>query len=889
MQKDNNILCSFRDELKQEMKEFVSQQEKKFPKHDVLKVDLHCHDKNSDVPDELLGRILNVPETWLSTKRLLKTLNKNKVDVVTITNHNNARSCFELKKEKQDVLVGAEFSVYVPDFSIGIHVLTYGFTQEQEKMLNKLRKNVYQFLQYTRANNLPTIWAHPLYHYKSNGVPPFDFFSKMALLFERFEVINGQRDTWQNMLVKMWIESITPEQIDENAKKFTIDINLYCKDRYKKSFSGGSDSHMGIFSGQTGTYLYVPDLQSRIKHTPASQLALEAIQNGDMAPYGSHQNSERLTVAFIDYVCQIAMYKQDPGLLRILLHKGTTSDKILALVISNAFAEIKRHRVTMKFVSIFHNSFLGKAPKKSKRLIVPKVYKPIFNEAIKIAKAYEREDEDMTQKLYESINKIHNQLNNLLFDRVNDKLNKLQKNKLLKNIKPDELIEKLEMSSYLRSFVEGRYEKNKKKNKKNTDFASFLDGLPFPFLASTLILAANFTSAKVMYNNRELLTTFANKINKLKHPNRILWLTDTFDDKNGVSSVLQQWHNEIKKQNLPIDIMVCSNNVKPDKNLIVVKPLVEINIPGYEQQPLRIPDFNKIHNMFLANEYNKIICSTEGVMGLMAVYLKNAYTVPAYFYIHTDWIMFARKVINLDAQNISRVRRMLRTYYGAFDKLFVLNTDHKQWLTSKDMGFDEKNVCLTAHWVNNSCKKIETTKKQVFGLNDDEQVLLFVGRLSAEKGVFDIADIYNKVKKSVANIKMVFAGTGPDEKKLKKLMPDALFLGWVSADKLPKIYSAADLLILPSKFDTFSCVVLESLNCQLPVIAYKSKGPKDILKNKKCGMLATGKNDMLKQIIEYFNDTKKQTKLKNGTVKRAKDYNKNDIVEQFLNDLEIEQ
>ena len=36
-----------------------------------------------------------------------------------------------------------------------------------------------------------------------------EFFDKMALLFERFEVINGQRDTWQNMLVKTWVESLT--------------------------------------------------------------------------------------------------------------------------------------------------------------------------------------------------------------------------------------------------------------------------------------------------------------------------------------------------------------------------------------------------------------------------------------------------------------------------------------------------------------------------------------------------------------------------------------------------------------------------------------------------------------------------------------------------------
>lgn len=888
MKNEQKQSFSFQTELKDEVTKFVKEQVQRFPENEVIKIDLHCHDKNSDVPDELLGRILNVPETWLSTKRLIKTLNKNKVDAITVTNHNNARSCFELQELGQDVLVGAEFSVNVPDYEVGIHVLTYGFSKEQEKILNKLRKNIYQFLQFTCENNIPTIWAHPLYHYKSKGIPPFDFFSKMALIFERFEVINGQRDTWQNMLVKIWLENLTPEQIDTDAKKFDIDINLYCKNRYKKSFSGGSDSHMGIFSGQTGTYLHIPNLQKRIKNTPASVLALEAIRNGDMAPYGSHQNSERLSVAFLDYVCQIAMYKQDPGLLRILLHKGTANNKILALVISNAFAEIKRHRVTMNFIELFHKSFLGKAPKKTTRLIIPKTYKPIFDEARNIAKAHDADTEEMTRQLYSSINEIHNQLNSLLFKRINKKLKKIGKTDTLKNTSADEWISKLEVSSYLRSFVEGNYKKDKTKSKKNSDIANFLDGLPFPFLVSTLILAANFTSAKVMYNNRKLLSTFSKKIGKLEHPKRTLWLTDTFEDKNGVSSVLQQWHKEIKAQNLPIDILVCSKNVKPDAHLIVAEPMVEIDLPYYKQQPVRVPDFNKIHHLFLENEYDRIVCSTEGIMGLMALYLKNAYSVPTYFYMHTDWIMFARKVLNLDSSNISRVRRVLRAYYGGFDKLFVLNNDHKQWLIGKEMGFKEENVHLTAHWVDEDCKKIVTADKQTtFGLQNNEKVLLFAGRLSAEKGVFDIVDIYPELKAQVSNLKLVFAGTGPAEKELKKALPNALFLGWVNPKKLPELYSAADLLILPSKFDTFSCVVLEALSCELPVVAYNSKGPKDILKNQNCGMLATGKNEMIKQIIDFFKNEKTVQNLKEQTIKRARAYDKKAIIEQFLNDIEI--
>lgn len=162
-------VSSFHSHIRSELQSFVDRNSLVYPDHEVIKMDLHCHDHNSNVPDELLGRILNVPETWLPTKSLLRTLGRHGMDAFTITNHNNARSCFELLEKGHDILVGAEFSCMVPDFQVGIHVLTYGFTPSQEEELNRRRKNLYEFLDFTSANDLPTIWAHPKNHSTAGG------------------------------------------------------------------------------------------------------------------------------------------------------------------------------------------------------------------------------------------------------------------------------------------------------------------------------------------------------------------------------------------------------------------------------------------------------------------------------------------------------------------------------------------------------------------------------------------------------------------------------------------------------------------------------------------------------------------------------------------------
>ncbi len=212
----------------------------------------------------------------------------------------------------------------------------------------------------------------------------------------------------------------------------------------------------------------------------------------------------------------------------------------------------------------------------------------------------------------------------------------------------------------------------------------------------------------------------------------------------------------------------------------------------------------------------------------------------------------------------------------------MLNTDQRKWLTSKHMGFEDDDVHLTAHWVEDEFKPVEATKFEAFDLEESDFVILFSGRLSKEKGVLELPILYNHLKADFPEVKMVIAGTGPAEKQLKKEMPDAIYLGWVNHESLPMIYSAADLLVLPSKFDTFSCSVLESISCGLPVAAYNIKGPKDIIKNGENGFLANNFDDLKSMVRLFISDTNLKGEFKEKAIKRANEYKKELIVNDLL-------
>ena len=765
----------------------------------------------------------------------------------------------------------------VPDYGIGIHVLAYGFTREQEIKLEKLRKNAYRFQEYARAENIPTVWAHPLYHYAARVNPPQEFFNKMLLIFERFEMLNGQRDSWQNLLVKEWLEQITPEDIDKYAKKFNLNPKNFCIDPYNKVMTGGSDCHSGLFAGISGTYLHVPNLEERLKSQSYSQLALEAIRNKQTVPFGAYQNTQKMTLAFLYYACQIVLNYKDPGLVRLLLHKGDTDDKLFAFAASNLFCEAQRHKVTTSFLQTFLDSMIGKKPPVLKKLLVKPVYKPIFNEAINLATKYNSKNGQMVDEYYKTILAINNQLSNILTERLDKKL----KNQSFENIDINVFIEKLELPLDIRSYLGDK----EKKHKDSIDISSFLDGLSFPFFGSLLILSAHFASAKTLFNTRPLLSDFSNRLGKYRHPKRIMWLTDTFNDKNGVAMFLKEMHIEIKKRDLPIDIVCCNSALDSDDNLIVLKPLKEFSLPQYKDYTFRVPCFVELHNLFFSGGYDRVICSTEGAMGMFGLYLKHAYTVKASFYMHTDWLMFARKVLQIEGANFSRVRRILRSFYKAFDKVLVLNSDQKTWLSGSQMNLKPENVSRTAHWVNSDFKPQASDKKQVFDLPENALVLLYVGRVSNEKGVLELPAIYNRAKQAVPNLKMVVVGKGPAQEPLKKEMPDAIFLDWVPREKLPLMYASADLLVLPSRFDTFAMVVLEALSCGLPAIAYNTKGPKDIIKHEKCGFLVETPIEMQERVAEYLENP--CDKFREAAVERATAYKPDAIIAELLEAVEM--
>ena len=127
--------------------------------------------------------------------------------------------------------------------------------------------------------------------------------------------------------------------------------------------------------------------------------------------------------------------------------------------------------------------------------------------------------------------------------------------------------------------------------------------------------------------------------------------------------------------------------------------------------------------------------------------------------------------------------------------------------------------------------------KEFVGVPPDKRMILFVGRIEPLKGIKTLLKaIGHLISNGEAEENLCLAviggdlqdGNGNDSKEMKLLcqlrdeyglQEMVTFLGKKSQDTLPYYYSAAEMLIMPSHYESFGMVALESMACGTPVIA----------------------------------------------------------------------
>lgn len=104
--------------------------------------------------------------------------------------------------------------------------------------------------------------------------------------------------------------------------------------------------------------------------------------------------------------------------------------------------------------------------------------------------------------------------------------------------------------------------------------------------------------------------------------------------------------------------------------------------------------------------------------------------------------------------------------------------------------------------------------------------VLWVGRLEQDqKRVLDVPDILQRALAASKSIEIVFAGTGPEERRLRESLANrsvsdqCRFLGFVPLEKLPQVYAESDALLVTSRWETGPITIWEAMSVGVPVVS----------------------------------------------------------------------
>ena len=117
------------------------------------------------------------------------------------------------------------------------------------------------------------------------------------------------------------------------------------------------------------------------------------------------------------------------------------------------------------------------------------------------------------------------------------------------------------------------------------------------------------------------------------------------------------------------------------------------------------------------------------------------------------------------------------------------------------------------------------TREMRTRLGGDGPLVLFVGRISAEKSVDRCIPIMEEVRARVPGARIAFVGEGPLYDDLRSHAPDwATFTGYLSGDDLAAAYASGDALLFPSTTETLGFAALEAFASGVPVVAANAGG-----------------------------------------------------------------
>ncbi len=160
----------------------------------------------------------------------------------------------------------------------------------------------------------------------------------------------------------------------------------------------------------------------------------------------------------------------------------------------------------------------------------------------------------------------------------------------------------------------------------------------------------------------------------------------------------------------------------------------------------------------------------------------------------------------------------------------------------------------------------EMRKKLLGEYPDTGSLLIYVGRLSAEKQIERIKPVLENIPEA----SLALVGDGPYRSQLEKIFENTKtnFIGYLSGEELASAYASGDIFLFPSSTETLGLVLLEAMASGCPVIGANKGGIPDIINDGINGCMYNpdekdnGEKSLIDATMRILNDNNKKEEMR---------------------------
>lgn len=300
-------------------------------------------------------------------------------------------------------------------------------------------------------------------------------------------------------------------------------------------------------------------------------------------------------------------------------------------------------------------------------------------------------------------------------------------------------------------------------------------------------------------------------------------------------------------------------------SFVATKIFHKKNVMAYSYIFQRLEYYRKTSNLLHKKDFGKIILENSTGLYLALKWKKNYLKYAGRYYYH------CHNKVNMDFGCIDIIEKTnkfisVSDYMGKDLQNFSDRIKNKKFLTLKNIIDYEKFQ-----------KNITETEKNIlknkYHIDSNEKVIIFVGRLTEEKGIKQLLMAINYV--TYKNFKLLIVGSyffntkvkSDFEKELDELVNKnkerIIFTGYINYNEIYQLYKISDFAVLPSMWDEpAGLTIQEAEACGLPVITTNSGGIPEYVINGSSIIIKKDENivENLKTEIENLLDDEKKLK-----------------------------